>query len=72
MVTEAGIEVHLHISGCCRMGIIWVKQWKRNEVVGKAANFAMVQQARLQSHCSTMGRAPILAWHIGQGLRQVS
>ena len=51
------------------MGLIWEKQWKWNEVAGKAANFAMAQRVRLQFSRGAMGRAPILAWHSGQGLR---
>ena len=29
------------------MGLVWEKLWKWNEVVGKAANFAMAHWARL-------------------------
>ena len=67
MATLAGIEARLSPLGHCRMGSIWVKLWKRTEVVCKAAkftaawragcNFATAQWAGLLSWCSIMGRS---------------
>ena len=45
MATLAGNKARLSPPGQCRMGLVWVKLWKRTEVVDKAAKFAMVQRA---------------------------
>ena len=65
MATLAGNEVHLSPPGHCRMGLIWVKLWKWTEVAGKAAKFAVVQQAA--HNFATAQWAGLLSWHGAMG-----
>ena len=65
MGTLAGNEVHLSRPGCCRMGLIWVKLWKQTEVAGKAAKFAVAQQAA--RNLATAQWAGLLSWRGAMG-----
>ena len=61
MATLERTKVHLSPPGQCGMGFIWEKQWKWNQVAGKAAKFAMVQQ--LGCNSAAVQWARLLFWH---------